>query len=47
MIGMIDNGRHRILSHGRHSADNAGIPDGGSVFEIGSITKVCTRAPSR
>ncbi|MFM0093403.1 serine hydrolase [Paraburkholderia sediminicola] len=42
VAGMIDGGRRRVVSYGRHSADNTSTPDGDSVFEIGSITKVYT-----
>lgn len=42
VIGMIENGQRRVLGHGRQSAENAGVLDGDSVFEIGSITKVYT-----
>ncbi|AME28572.1 serine hydrolase [Burkholderia sp. PAMC 26561] len=42
VVGMIEGNKRRILSYGRHSVDDFRVPNGDSVFEIGSITKVYT-----
>jgi D-alanyl-D-alanine-carboxypeptidase/D-alanyl-D-alanine-endopeptidase len=42
VIGMLEGGTRRVLSYGCHSLEKIAAPDGDSVFEIGSITKVYT-----
>ncbi len=42
VVGVIDERGQRVFGFGRRSADDPRTPDGESVFEIGSITKVFT-----
>ncbi len=42
VVGVIDAGGRRIVSHGARAAGDDGPLDGETVFEIGSITKVFT-----
>lgn len=43
VVGVIDRGGRRIIAHGSTGGSNSGPAlDGGTVFEIGSITKVFT-----
>ncbi len=42
VIGVVENGNQHVFSYGQMSHDNPQKPDGDTVFEIGSITKVFT-----
>jgi len=42
VVGVIEPSGRRIVSYGRLAKDEARTPDGDTVFEIGSITKVFT-----
>lgn len=42
VVGMIDGNNITIVGHGRRGPDQSEAPDGNTVFEIGSITKVFT-----
>ena len=42
VIGVIEPGARRVVSYGRLATDNPKEPDGDTIFEIGSITKVFT-----
>ena len=42
VVGVVESGTRRVVAYGRLSADSESRPDGDSVFEIGSITKVFT-----
>jgi CubicO group peptidase (beta-lactamase class C family) len=41
-VGVLDDAGQRIAGYGKLSNDNPQVPDGDTVFEIGSITKVFT-----
>lgn len=41
-VGVIDENGRRVVGHGKLAQDRAEEPDGDTVFEIGSITKVFT-----
>src|SRR5882724_13047002 len=41
-VGVLDDSGARVIGHGRLSKDSATIPDGDTIFEIGSISKVFT-----
>ena len=41
-VGIVEDGRRRVVSYGRVAADDSREVDGDSVYEIGSITKVFT-----
>ena len=42
MVGVVEPGSRRVVGYGRFAADNPSEPDGDTIFEIGSITKVFT-----
>jgi serine-type D-Ala-D-Ala carboxypeptidase/endopeptidase len=42
VVGVIDNGQSYVFGYGKLSQDQSQSPDGNTVFEIGSITKVFT-----
>ena len=42
VVGCLAGGEHRVVGYGRLRRDAQDPPDGGTVFEIGSITKVFT-----
>ena len=42
VVGVIDQGGRRIVAHGETRAGDGCLPDGDTVFEIASITKVFT-----
>jgi serine-type D-Ala-D-Ala carboxypeptidase/endopeptidase len=42
VVGVIDPGGRRIIAYGHLNQGDARVPDGDTVFEIGSITKVFT-----
>ena len=42
MIGCLAGGEQRLVGYGRVRSDAQNLPDGGTIFEIGSITKVLT-----
>jgi serine-type D-Ala-D-Ala carboxypeptidase/endopeptidase len=42
VVGLIDPGGRRIIAYGHLNQGDARLPDGDTVFEIGSITKVFT-----
>ena len=42
VVGIIDPSGRRVVSHGTFGANDARPVDGGTIFEIGSITKVFT-----
>ena len=41
-VGVLDDSGTRVIGHGRIAKDRAEVPDGDTIFEIGSITKVFT-----
>jgi CubicO group peptidase (beta-lactamase class C family) len=41
-VGVLDDSGARVIGHGRVAKDRAEVPDGDTIFEIGSITKVFT-----
>ena len=42
VVGVLESGARRVIAHGRLSTDGDTKPDGDTLFEIGSITKVFT-----
>jgi serine-type D-Ala-D-Ala carboxypeptidase/endopeptidase len=42
VVGVIDANGRRVVSNGRFSASDSRVPDGETVFQIGSLTKVFT-----
>lgn len=42
VIGIIQDGKTRVLSYGQLSKENKTRPDGNTIFEIGSVTSVFT-----
>ena len=44
VVGVLESGVRRVVAHGRLATDSEKTPDGDTVFEIGSITKVFTSA---
>lgn len=42
VIGIIQNGKTRVLSYGQMSKENEAKPDGKTIFEIGSVSSVFT-----
>ncbi len=42
VVGVVEPGSRRVVGYGRFGADDPREPDGDTVFEIGSITKVFT-----
>lgn len=42
VVGLIDEEQRIVIGHGRRSLDDETPPDGDTVFEIGSVTKVFT-----
>ena len=42
VVGVVEPGGRRVVGYGRLATDDPGEPDGDTVFEIGSITKVFT-----
>src|SRR5262245_7098229 len=42
VVGLIDGKKVSVFGYGRVSKDSEAKPDGGTVYEIGSITKVFT-----
>ena len=42
VVGVVEPGERRVVGYGRFAADAPGQPDGDTVYEIGSITKVFT-----
>ncbi len=42
VVGVVDANGRRIVAHGKRAAGDPRLPDGDTVFEIGSITKVFT-----
>jgi serine-type D-Ala-D-Ala carboxypeptidase/endopeptidase len=42
VIGGLQGGEHRVVGYGRVRLDGQVAPDGSTIFEIGSITKVFT-----
>jgi serine-type D-Ala-D-Ala carboxypeptidase/endopeptidase len=42
VVGCLQDGERRVVGHGRVRLDGPDVPDGGTIFEIGSITKVFT-----
>jgi len=41
-VGVLDDSGARVIGYGRLAKDRAEVPDGDTIFEIGSITKVFT-----
>jgi CubicO group peptidase (beta-lactamase class C family) len=41
-VGVLDDSGAHVIGHGRVAKDRAEVPDGDTIFEIGSITKVFT-----
>ena len=42
VVGVLESGARRVIAHGRLVTDSEERPDGDTLFEIGSITKVFT-----
>jgi CubicO group peptidase (beta-lactamase class C family) len=42
VVGVIEAGRTHVLGFGREALDGDKVPDGNTIFEIGSVTKVFT-----
>ncbi|MGO4831983.1 serine hydrolase domain-containing protein, partial [Rhizobiaceae sp. 2RAB30] len=42
VVGIVDPSGHRVIAHGKRGRDDPRTVDGGTVFEIGSVTKVFT-----
>src|SRR5215210_3520867 len=42
VVGLVDSGGTRVLGYGKKSSGKSAAPDGETVFEIGSATKVFT-----
>jgi CubicO group peptidase (beta-lactamase class C family) len=42
VVGCLAGGEQRVAGYGRLRADTQATPDGGTIFEIGSVTKVFT-----
>ena len=42
VIGCLQGGEQRVLGYGQARSDARGPPDGATIFEIGSVTKVFT-----
>jgi CubicO group peptidase (beta-lactamase class C family) len=42
VIGCLQGGQQRVVGYGRVRTDAQDLPDGGTIFEIGSVTKVFT-----
>jgi serine-type D-Ala-D-Ala carboxypeptidase/endopeptidase len=42
VIGCLQGGEQRVVGYGRVRIDAQDLPDGGTIFEIGSVTKVFT-----
>lgn len=42
VVGLLRDGRPSVIGYGRMSKDDPRVPDGATVFEIGSITKAFT-----
>lgn len=42
VIGIVQNGKTRVLTYGKMSKENKVRPDGNTLFEIGSVTSVFT-----
>jgi serine-type D-Ala-D-Ala carboxypeptidase/endopeptidase len=42
VVGCLQGGERRVVGHGRVRLDGPDVPDGGTIFETGSITKVFT-----
>ncbi len=42
VVGCLQGGEQRVVGYGRLRTDAQDIPDGGTIFEIGSVTKVFT-----
>ena len=42
VVGVVDANGRRIVAYGKRAANDPRLPDGDTVFEIGSITKVFT-----
>lgn len=42
VVGVIEGGRRRVFGFGREALDGDKAPDGKTIFEIGSVTKVFT-----
>lgn len=42
VIGCLQGGEQRVVGYGRLRAGTQDLPDGGTIFEIGSVTKVFT-----
>jgi D-alanyl-D-alanine-carboxypeptidase/D-alanyl-D-alanine-endopeptidase len=42
VMGCLQGGEQRVVGHGRVRTDAQDLPDGGTIFEIGSVTKVFT-----
>jgi CubicO group peptidase (beta-lactamase class C family) len=42
VVGVIDRNGRRVIGYGRFAADDARVPDGETVFQIGSVTKAFT-----
>lgn len=42
VVGVVENGRPRVVAAGRRGGEGSPAPDGRTVFEIGSVSKVFT-----
>jgi CubicO group peptidase (beta-lactamase class C family) len=42
VIGCLQGGQQRVVGYGRVRTDAQDLPDGGTIFEVGSVTKVFT-----